>query len=44
MTVEYYLFICSLFNGALSNSGYMASRDKIVNNELGRTWKEVAVA
>jgi hypothetical protein len=41
-----YIFIYSLFNDALSNSGYIrraSNGGMIVNNELERMYKEVAV-
>jgi hypothetical protein len=39
------VFICGLFNDALSNSDYMASDDGVlVNIELEMTWKEPVVA
>jgi hypothetical protein len=38
------VFVCSLFNDAVSNSYYTASNSRMkVNNELERMWKETAV-
>jgi hypothetical protein len=38
----YYLFICSLYNGSVSNSDYAAFSDwMIVNNELERMWNKM---
>jgi hypothetical protein len=37
-----YVFICGLFNDADSNSGYMASIDRMIKNELERTKQEAA--
>jgi hypothetical protein len=40
-----YFFIYSLFNDAFSISDYIASKERvIVNNELGKMWKEAVVA
>jgi hypothetical protein len=39
------LFVYSLFNDVFSISDYIASNERmIVNNELGRMWKEAVVA
>jgi hypothetical protein len=39
------LFICGLFNDAVSSSDTVASGDKVImNDELERTGKEVVVA
>jgi hypothetical protein len=35
---------CSIFNAAVVSSGYIASSNKMINKELGRTVREVAVA
>jgi hypothetical protein len=37
-----YLFICGLFNDAVSNSDYIVSDDRVVN-ELDRIWKEAVM-
>jgi hypothetical protein len=39
-----FYFICGLFNNAVSSSDYTSSGDKMINNELERTWKEMVVA
>jgi hypothetical protein len=42
---ERVLFICSLFNKALSNSRYTASNQRMIGNyELEKLWKETVVA
>jgi hypothetical protein len=38
-----YLFMCSLFNDAVSNSGYTASIFWTIRDELERLWKESAL-
>jgi hypothetical protein len=38
------LFICNLFNGALIVMGYMASNNRVICEQLGRTWKEASMA
>lgn len=40
---EYYLFICSLFNKAVSNSDYIASNGRLAHNELAGMWNDVVV-
>jgi hypothetical protein len=37
-----YLFICGLFNGAVSISEYVASNDRVIN-ELEKVWRKAAV-
>jgi hypothetical protein len=40
-----YLFMCSIFNDAVSNSGYIAFNEwLLVNDEMEWMWKEAIVA
>jgi hypothetical protein len=39
-----YIIISGLLNDAVSNSGYIASNQRMINNELEGVWKEEDVA
>jgi hypothetical protein len=43
LILKFKLFICSLFNDAISSSDYIASDDRM-KHELQRIWNEAVVA